>query len=286
MMSARIYSIHNADSFAWLKDQRANSFQAVVTDPPFGVVEYSQKELARKRDGNRGVWRLPQAFDGAVRSPQPRFTTLSKHDRMGVLAFHLMLAPELYRVLVPGAHIFLASQCLISHLVAHAFDMAGFDVRGQIVRVVTTLRGGDRPKFGDKAYPDVSVIPRSRFEPWLLFRKPCDGKVVDNLKKYGTGALRRPSINVPFSDLIDVPPARNTERSISDHPSLKPQALMRQLVRAALPLSKGTILDPFMGSGATLAAAASLGIRSVGVELDKKYFSDAKKAIPRLAALK
>jgi hypothetical protein len=34
----------------------------------------------------------------------------------------------------------LASQCLVSHLVAQAFCMAGFEARGQIVRVVKTLR--------------------------------------------------------------------------------------------------------------------------------------------------
>lgn len=63
---------------------------------------------------------------------------------MGVLAFHLGLAPEFFRVLVPGAHVMISSQCLVSHLVAQAFSMAGFEARGQIVRVVKTLRGGDR----------------------------------------------------------------------------------------------------------------------------------------------
>jgi len=212
------YTLHNADSFEWLRAQRANSFHAVVTDPPFGVVEYTAKELNKRRNGHGGIWRLPKAFDGAERQPIPRFTVLSAHDRMGLLAFHLRLAPELFRVLVPGAHVLLASQCLVSHLVAQAFCMAGFEARGQIVRVVKTLRGGDRPKFGDKLYREVSVIPRSCFEPWLLFRKPCDGRVVHNLKRYGTGALRRPTENMPFSDLLVVPPARPRERLLANHP--------------------------------------------------------------------
>lgn len=279
------YAIHNADSLEWLRSQRANSFHAVVTDPPFGLVEYSAEELNKRRKGHGGIWRLPNAFDGAKRQPMPRFTVLSDHDRMGVLSFHLRLAPELFRVLVPGAHVILSSQCLVSHLVAQAFCMAGFEARGQIVRAVTTLRGGDRPKFGDKQYREVSVIPRSCFEPWLLFRKPCEGLVIENLKRFGTGALRRPSENVPFSDLLRVSPARPRERAIANHPSLKPQALMRRLVRASLPLGRGVILDPFMGSGSTIAAAKYLGLRSVGVELDSKYFIMAKSAIPRLAEL-
>lgn len=278
------YTIHNADSFEWLLSQRANSFHAVVTDPPFGVIEYTPKELNKRRNGRGGIWRLPNAFDGATRQPTPRFTVLNEHDRMALLAFHLRLAPELYRVLVPGAHVMLSSQCLVSHLVAQAFCMAGFEARGQIVRVVKTLRGGDRPKFGDKQYREVSVIPRSCFEPWLLFRKPCEGRVIENLKRFGTGALRRPSENSPLADLIQVPPARPRERALARHPSLKPQALMRLLVRASLPLGKGIVLDPFMGAGSTIGAAKHLGLRSVGVELDPKYFTMARAAIPKLAA--
>jgi DNA modification methylase len=48
---------------------------------------------------------------------------------------------------------------------------------------------------------------------------------------------------------------------------------MRLLVRASLPLGKGVVLDPFMGAGSTIAAAKSLHIKSVGVELDPKYFT-------------
>src|SRR6185312_6588558 len=102
--TTRLYSIYRADSFEWLRSQRANSFHAVVTDPPFGVIEYSAKELKKQRNGRGGIWRLPNSFDGAPRQPMPRFTVLNGHDRMGVLAFHLRLAPELFRTLVPGAH--------------------------------------------------------------------------------------------------------------------------------------------------------------------------------------
>ncbi|OGQ82212.1 MAG: DNA methylase [Deltaproteobacteria bacterium RIFCSPLOWO2_12_FULL_60_19] len=279
------YTIYNADSLEWLGSERANSYHAVVTDPPFGLVEYTAPELNKRRKGRGGIWRLPNAFDGAKRQPMPRFTVLNGHDRMGVLAFHLRLAPELFRVLVPGAHVMLSSQCLVSYLVAQAFCMAGFEARGQIVRVVKTLRGGDRPKFGDKQYRDVSVIPRSCFELWLLFRKPCVGRVIENLKRFGTGALRRPSEDTPFPDLLQVPPARRPERAVANHPSLKPQALMRFLVRASLPLGKGVVLDPFMGAGSTIAAATYLGLKSVGVELDSKYFTMAKSAIPKLVDL-
>jgi site-specific DNA-methyltransferase (adenine-specific) len=60
---------------------------------------------------------------------------------------------------------------------------------------------------------------------------------------------------------------------------------MRPLVRGVLPLGRGTVLDPFAGSGSMLAAAEAVGYRSIGVEKDPHYFEMASRAIPKLAAL-
>jgi DNA modification methylase len=161
---------------------------------------------------------------------------------------------------------------------------AGFEKRGEIIRLVQTLRGGDRPKNAHHEFADVTVMPRSSWEPWGLFRKPCEGRVQDNLRKWKTGGLRRISSEHPFSDVIPSAPTRREERAISPHPSLKPQAFMRQIVRACLPLRSGIILDPFMGGGSTIAAAVSIGYESVGVEIDPQFFATALEAIPGLAA--
>lgn len=68
-------------------------------------------------------------------------------------------------------------------------------------------------------------------------------------------------------------------------PSLKPQALLRKLVYAALPLGEGVVCDPFMGSGSTLAAANAMGINAVGVERRKQDVDQCKEVITKLAAL-
>ena len=186
-------------------------------------------------------------------------------------------------VLVPGAHVFIATNPLVSHFVYMPFIKAGFEKRGEIVRVVQTLRGGDRPKNAHEEFPSVSVMPRSCWEPWGLFRKPCEGRVQDNLRKWKTGGLMRLSDDEPFRDLIHSSPARGLEKRIAPHPSLKPQGFMRQMVRASLPMSEGTILDPFMGSGSTIAAATACGLDSIGIEIDAEYFELAQSAIPQLA---
>ena len=129
-------------------------------------------------------------------------------------------------------------------------------------------------------------MPRSMWEPWLVFRKPLDGRAQDNLRKWKTGGFRRPSTDKPFGDVIASAPTHKNERALAPHPSLKPQAFMRQIVRGVLPLGVGVILDPFAGSGSTLAAAEAMGYRSIGIEKDAKYFDTARKAIPELYKLR
>jgi site-specific DNA-methyltransferase (adenine-specific) len=233
--------------------------------------------------GRGGVWRIPPAFDGVRRRPLPRFTVLKQDDRARLRAFFLRLAEALLPVLVPGAHIFVATNPIVSHLVYGPFIAAGFEPRGEIIRVVHRLRGGDRPKNAYAEFSDVSVLPRSCWEPWGLFRKPCEGRVQDNLRRWKTGGLRRVSPTEPFKDLIASAPTRRHEHRIAPHPSLKPQHFLRQMVRASLPLGEGTILDPFMGSGSTIAAACALGLDSIGLEISREFFAMATAAIPKLA---
>ena len=279
-------TLHLSDCTAWLDDQPANSIQAVVTDPPYGLVEYSDVEQDKLRQGKGGIWRIPPSFDGAKRSPLPRFTVLTAGDLTALERFFYAWGRGLMRVLVPGANVVVASNPLLSHVVSSALARSGLERRGELVRLVMTMRGGDRPKAAHVEFNDVSVMPRSMWEPWLLFRKPIEGRVQDNLRKWGTGGFRRISATKPFGDVIESAPTRAAERKLANHPSLKPQVFLRKVVRGVLPLGEGVVLDPFAGSGSTLAAAEAVGYRSVGVERDKAYFDLAAQAIPRLAALR
>lgn len=277
------YELVHADAFEWMNSQPENSVHAIVTDPPYGLKEYTDKETAKLRNGNKGgVWRIPPPG----RAPLPRFTVLTASDQADLCDFFGKFATAAMRVLVPGGHVMIAANPLLTHVLYVPLLEAGFEKRGEIIRLVQTLRGGDRPKSAEEEFPDVSVMPRSQWEPWGLFRKPCEGRVHDNLRRYGTGGLRRISVDKPFGDVIQSGPTRKDERSLSNHPSLKPQNLMRQLVRASLPLGQGVVLDPFMGGGSTIAAAVAVGYRSIGVERDLEYFKIAEAGIPKLARFK
>lgn len=271
------------DTIQWLAELPPNSIHAVVTDPPYGVIEYEDKHHEKLKKGRGGVWRIPPSFDGAKRKPLPRFTVLSQEEITGLYNFFGALAYGLQRALVPGGHILIASNPLLSSLTFHAFQQAGLEKRGEVIRLVQTLRGGDRPKGAEEEFADVSMMARSCWEPWGIFRKPMEGTAAENLRQWGTGGLRRISEDEPFKDVIPCSPTRGREKEIAPHPSLKPQRFMRQVVRAALPLGIGIVYDPFAGSSSTLAAAEANGYLSIGTDRDTGYYALGREAFAPLS---
>lgn len=279
--------IIHADCIEWLGRIPENSLHAVVTDPPYGVKEYNFDQIEKRANGNGGIWRLPPSFDGSNRSPLPRFTALTKKERDTLHRFFLEWSKLVVHSLRPGGHVFIASNAFLSQLVFSALISGGLEFRGEVIRLVRTFRGGDRPKNAEEEFSEVCSLPRSCYEPWGIFRKPIpDGmKVSDCLREYGTGGLRRISSDQPFNDVIYSERTPQRERDIANHPSLKPQSFLRQIVRAALPLGEGIIADTFMGSGSTVAAAESIGATCIGIERFEDYYQLSKTAIPKLAEI-
>jgi site-specific DNA-methyltransferase (adenine-specific) len=277
-------TIIHADCIEWLGRIPENSLHAVVTDPPYGVKEYNFDQIEKRANGNGGVWRIPPSFDGSNRSPLPRFTALTKKDRDDLHRFFLEWSKLIVRVLRPGGHVFIASNAFLSQLVFSALISGGLEFRGEVIRLVRTLRGGDRPKNAEEEFQEVCSLPRSCYEPWGIFRKPIPAgmTVSDCLREFGTGGLRRISADQPFNDVIYSERTPQRERDIANHPSLKPQSFLRQIVWSALPLGEGIIADTFMGSGSTIAASEAMGVACIGIERYADYYELSKTAIPQL----
>ena len=62
----------------------------------------------------------------------------------------------------------------------------------------------------------------------------------------------------------------------NDHPTVKPNALMRWLVKMVCPRG-GTVMDPFMGSGSTGLACIDEGMDFIGIEREQHYVEIAEK---------
>lgn len=157
--------IVHADCFEWLKRIPENSLHAIVTDPPYGVKEYNFDQIEKRANGNGGEWRIPPSFDGHTRAPLPRFTALNPKERESLVQFFIEWSKLVLRALRPGGHVFIASNAFLSQLVFSALVEGGLEFRDQIIRLVRTLRGGDRPKNAEDEFPDVCSLPRSNYEP-------------------------------------------------------------------------------------------------------------------------
>jgi site-specific DNA-methyltransferase (adenine-specific) len=278
----------HANCMEWLQRVPENSLHAVVTDPPYGVKEYDLDQLEKRASGKGGIWRIPPSFDGHQRAPLPRFTALDAKERERLRRFFRDWSYLLLSALRPGAHLFIATNSFIAQLLYDALVEGGLEFRGQVIRIVRTLRGGDRPKNAEEEFPEVCSMPRGCYEPWGIFRKPllAKMKVSDCLREFQTGGVRRLQDGRPFEDVIWSERTPRLERESADHPSLKPQSFLRQIVYASLPLGMGIIADPFMGSGSTIAAAEAVGLSAIGTECFRAYFDMALKAVPKLKALK
>lgn len=111
--------------------------------------------------------------------------------------------------------------------------------------------GQDRPAVADAA-----------------LRRPSDGWETQAMRLGLRPGLEEVPASLLDADAMACTTAAGTRRIA--HPTVKPADLMRWLVRLACPV-EGLILDPFLGSGSTLAACRAEGRRCVGVEYNAAY---------------
>jgi DNA modification methylase len=115
----------------------AESFDAVITDPPYHLVEttkrFANEAAERKMTGQPGVYKrhsrgfMGQRWDG------------------GDIAFRVETWREAYRVLKPGGHLIAFGGSRTWHRIASAIDEAGFEIRDSLV----WLYGSGFPKSHD-----------------------------------------------------------------------------------------------------------------------------------------
>ena len=61
------YTLYQENCIAWMDRQPAQCVHAIVTDPPYGLKEYTAAEKTKLRGGRGGVWRIPPSYDGFLR---------------------------------------------------------------------------------------------------------------------------------------------------------------------------------------------------------------------------
>jgi site-specific DNA-methyltransferase (adenine-specific) len=262
------------------------SLHAIVTDPPYGGKEFDRDQLEKREQGRRGTRRVPPSFDGHRRSLLPRFTALNQRERDQLRRFFREWGKLACRVLRPGGHLVIAGNAFLAQLVFAALVEGGLSFRGELIRLVRTLRGGDRPKHAEQEFPEVSSLPRGGYEPWGLFRKPLPTGLTVRacLRQYQTGSLRRRPDGRPFVDVIaSGRPEGRAPPGAAPQPEAAGATPPARL--GGLAAWRGNPARSVHGLRRDRAAAEALGLTSIGVERHRPYFEMATAAIMPLSTM-
>ena len=329
------WTLHHADCRDAMRAMQAESIDAIVTDPPYGLSF------------------MGKGWDHGV--PGLEFWT------------------EALRVAKPGAHLVAFGGTRTFHRLAVAIEDAGWEVRDclswlygsgfpkslDVSKAIDKAAGVEfdaRPASGvgfmnaegaggynvtknrldrkgestdaARAWQGWGTALKPAWEPVILARTPLVGTVAANVLAHGTGAINvdacrigtdstrrvsnagtngeglgmgvRASLNGsdsgrwPANVALDeeaasmlgepsrcfyTAKASRSERGEGNtHPTVKPIALMRWLVRLVCP-PNGLVLDPFNGSGSTGVAALAEGMRYVGCERETEYIEIARRRL-------
>lgn len=85
--------------------------------------------------------------------------------------------------------------------------------------------------------------------------------------------------NVALKMLQLISKEENWKKGSSTHPTVKPIALMKYIIKLLAPPNNPTLIDPFLGSGTTLLACKELQINAIGIEKELEYVNIAKQRL-------
>lgn len=189
------YTLHLGDCLDTLRTLPDNSVDSVVTDPPYGI-----RFMGKSWDGAdieaRAAYRAgmpshdsmcgPNGGHGSVAAEAGKYDLTAKGMR-AFQAFTLEWATECLRVLKPGGHLLSFAAARTYHHMAVGIEMAGFEIRDQIMWVF----GSGFPKSHNLKgqHQGWGSALKPAHEPICMARKPLIGTVAANVLAHGTGAI-------------------------------------------------------------------------------------------------
>jgi site-specific DNA-methyltransferase (adenine-specific) len=204
------------DCLDLMRQMPDNSIDSVVTDPPYGI-----RFMGKSWDGqdieNRAAYRasMPSRDDACTEKGGHRSIAaeagkydLTPNGMRAFQAFSLEWASEAFRVLKPGGHLLSFASPRTYHHMACGIEMAGFEIRDQIMWVF----GSGFPKShnlkGDHAGWGTALKPGH--EPICMARKPLIGTVAANMAAHGVGAINIDACRITADDAAYL--AKNWDR--------------------------------------------------------------------------
>ena len=301
------------DCLARLDELDENSIDAVLTDPPYhlaSIVKRFATGVPVKGETmlSRAYQRMSKGFMG--------------HEwDGGQIAFEPATWAKVLRVLKPGGYMIAFAAAKNAHHMISAIEQGGFEIRDQLLWLYGN--GFPKSKSMDEAgeeWQGWGSALKPAYEPMCLARKPLsESSLAKNLLRWGVGAINIDSCRISAQaaglgrwpanvlhdgsellescfiasaqrDLQESPlrffystKAKTQERHGSQHPTVKPVALMRYGARMICPKG-GVLLDPFAGTGTSGEAAVLEDMRAILIEREVQYRADIARRLERVFA--
>ena len=113
---------------------------------------------------------------------------------------------------------------------------------------------------------------------------PCDDNYNNAARHFKkTGRLWRPTTNC-WHFTYKSKATKEITKSIAGekkHPAIFPETLVEKCIKVS-GLKKGIVFDPFLGTGTTAIVAKKMNLNFIGIEIDKDYFTFAKKRLENI----
>lgn len=95
--------------------------------------------------------------------------------------------------------------------------------------------------------------------------------------------LAQPGFVIPDRGVPDIWRHKVGSYKPNGHPAEKPEGLVRRILQVSEVPAGGLVVDPFLGSGTTALAAASLGLRCIGIEAEERWCELAARRLQQQA---
>ena len=278
-------TLYYGDCLDWVRQWPDDSVDLIYLDPPFNsnanynILFGEGNGVPAQVRAFRDTWKWDaaavdrvQRITAAVAHPAYRAVHGLQHvlGGSGMLAYISYMAerlPELQRLLKPTGSIYLHCDPTASHYLKILMDgVFGADnFRNEIVWAYRT--GGVSVRHWPRKHDILLFYVKTNA---YLHHPPRERVIYDRpFFSQQFNEQGQPYADVYIRDVWDgdaVKPVINVSRERIGYPTQKPIALLERIIGASS--GEGDlVLDPFCGGGTTVAAAAGLGRRWVGIDI-------------------
>ena len=250
------FTLLKGDSFKLLKKIEPKSVDMIFADPPYflssgGVTCQSGKQVSV----DKGEWDYSKTIEDRIK-------------------YHRKWIALCREILKDNGTIMISSTLHSVYAIGVALELEGYSIINNIIWRKTN----PAPNLACRCFTHSTETIIWARKQLTLKKKGTHYFNYEAMKEENGGKQMKDvwEFEDVEPDIMEIATAPKREKKFGSHPTQKPFKLLERLIIAA---SKGNdlILDPFNGSGTTGIAAAKLGRKYCGIELNTEYLELTKR---------